>query len=46
MINLYNFIVDYINNNKNKYNIDYKATINDLRQLLNEIEEEYKNIEE
>ena len=45
MVNLYNFIIDYINKNKNDYNIDYFATIDSLRELLDEIEQEYKNVE-
>ena len=43
--NMYDIIVDYIENNKVKYNIDYKETIEYLKELIEEIEKEYENIE-
>lgn len=36
-----NILIDYINKNKNKYNVDYLETIRVLKELLNEIEEDY-----
>lgn len=44
--NMYDIIVDYIENDKVKHNIDYKDTIKYLKELIKQIEEEYKNIEE
>lgn len=44
--NMYDIIVDYIENDKVKYNIDYKETINYLKELIKAIEKEYENIEE
>jgi hypothetical protein len=43
--NMYDIIIDYIENDKVKYNIDYKDTIKYLKELIKQIEEEYKNIE-
>lgn len=44
-INLYNILVDYIEENKRLYNINYQGSIDNLKELLEEIEQDYKNIE-
>lgn len=46
MNNLSNILIDFIETNKVKYGIDYKASIENLKELLEEIEQEYENIEE
>lgn len=43
--NLYDILVDFIENNKSMYDIDYKSSIENLKELLEEIEQDYKNIE-
>ena len=43
--NLYDILVDFIENNKIMYDIDYKSSIENLKELLEEIEQDYKNIE-
>lgn len=42
MISLYNYLVEYINKNKEQYNINYKESIETLKELLKDIEEDYK----
>lgn len=42
--NIKDILVDYINKNKNEYNIDYNDTIITLKQLITEIEDDYKNL--
>ena len=42
---LYDILVDFIENNKTKYDIDYESSIENLKELLEEIEQDYKNIE-
>ena len=42
---LYDILVDFIENNKTKYDIDYKSSIENLKELLEEIEQDYENIE-
>lgn len=44
-VNLYNILVDYIEENKRLYNIDYKGSIENLKELLEEIEQDYNDIE-
>ena len=41
MNNIYSFLVEYINNNKNKNNIDYAETIKELKELIKEIEHDF-----
>ena len=38
-------IENLIENNKSMYDIDYKSSIENLKELLEEIEQDYKNIE-
>lgn len=40
-----NKLVDYIENNKTKYNIDYADTIESIKELIKEIENDYENLE-
>lgn len=42
---LNNILVEYIEQNKVKYNIDYLQTIESLKELINELKKEYQNIE-
>lgn len=42
---LYNMLVDYIEENKRLYNIDYTSSIENLKELLEEIEQDYKDLE-
>ena len=42
--NLYKILIDYIENNKEKNNIDYFETIEHLKELINEIKKEYEEI--
>lgn len=37
-------LVDYINENKNKYNIDYLDTIKTFEDLLKEIKRDYETL--
>lgn len=41
MKELNDIIIKYIEDNKVKHNIDYEDTINAIKQLIDEIEEEY-----
>lgn len=45
-MNLADMIVDYIENNKAKYKIDYKDSINTLKYFIKEIEKDYEKLEE
>ena len=42
---LYNILVKYIEDNKVKYNIPYSETIENLRDLFFEIEDDYMGLE-
>lgn len=42
--NLYDILVDYIENNKANFNIDYEDTIESIKELIEEIEKEYKGV--
>lgn len=46
MKELNNYIVEYIETNKVKYNIDYIETIKCIEDLIKEIKTEYENIKE
>lgn len=39
-----NILIDYIEENKTKNNIDYDETIETLQELLNEIKKEYEEL--
>lgn len=39
-----NILIDYIEENKTKNNIDYDETLETLQELLNEIKKEYKEL--
>lgn len=41
---LSDILIDYIENNKVKNEIDYENSIETLQELLNEIKTEYKNL--
>jgi len=41
---LNNILVNYIEQNKIKYNIEYQKTIETLEELIKEIKKEYQNI--
>ena len=45
MKELIDSIILYININKQEYNIDYVETIQAIREVLTELEEEYKGVE-
>lgn len=38
-------LVDFIENNKSKYNIKYQDTIKSIKEYINQLEEEYIQIE-
>ena len=40
-----NIMIDYINRNKEKNNIEYQETIDALKEALNELERDYKEVE-
>jgi len=42
--NIYNRILMYIEENKSLHNISYKETIEYLKEMLEEIEKEYKGL--
>lgn len=42
-INLYDVIIDYIENDKRKYNISYKDTIEYIEEIVKELKETYKD---
>lgn len=42
---IYLYIIQYINKNKINYNIEYKETIETIKQLIKEIEEDYYKIQ-
>lgn len=42
IVNVNNILVEYINKNKERFNIDYNNSIETLRELLDEIEKEYE----
>ena len=44
MKNLSDEIIKYIEENKTKYNIDYTDTIESIKELINEIENDYENL--
>ena len=44
--NLYDILVDFIDNNKSMYDIDYKSSIENLEDLLNEIKRDYEELGE
>lgn len=46
MNNLYDVIIQFIEDSKTKYNISYDSTIEFLKQLINEIEKEYQDLKE
>ena len=39
-----NILIDYIEENKTKNNIDYDETLETLQELLNEIKKEYEEL--
>lgn len=39
-----NILIDYIEKNKTKKNIDYDETLETLQELLNEIKKEYEEL--
>ena len=39
-----NILIDYIEQNKTKYNIDYSDTIESIKELIKEIENDYENL--
>ena len=41
---LYNILVNYIEDNKTNYDIDYKETIEAIEELLEEIKKDYKEM--
>ena len=41
---LYNILVNYIEDNKTNYDIDYKETIETIEELLEEIKKDYKEM--
>ncbi|MBQ3475838.1 MAG: hypothetical protein IJH20_06695 [Bacilli bacterium] len=43
---LYDILVNYIEDNKTNYNIDYKETIETIEELIEEIKKDYKDLEE
>lgn len=45
-MSLGDMIIDYIENNKVKYKIDYKDSINTLKYVIKEIEKDYEKLEE
>lgn len=46
MKELKDYIIGYIENNKVKYDIEYKDSIQSIYELFNEIKKEYKELEE
>lgn len=45
MKNLTDIIIEFIENNKAKYNISYKNSIESIKELIEEIEQEYEELE-
>ncbi len=45
-MNIYDILVKYIEENKSKYNIDYFETIDVIKEYIETIEKEYKELEE
>lgn len=43
---LYDLLVNYIEDNKNVFGIDYKDTIETIEELIEEIKKDYKDLEE
>lgn len=41
---LYDTLVNYIEDNKNVYGIDYKETIETIEELIEEIKRDYKDL--
>lgn len=41
---MYEILVEYIKNNKDKYNISYEETFDFLRELIDTIEKDFKNV--
>lgn len=44
-MNLYNVLIDYIENNKTKNNISYEETFDYLDELLRTLKRDYENLE-
>ena len=42
---IYNILVEYIEQNKTNNNIEYQETIDCLKDLVKDIEKDYKNLE-
>lgn len=43
---LYDILVNYIEDNKTNYNIDYKETIGTIEELIEEIKKDYEDLKE
>jgi hypothetical protein len=43
---LYDILVNYIEDNKTNYNIDYKETIETIEELIEEIKKDYEDLKE
>ena len=41
---LYDILVNYIEDNKTNYNIDYKETIETIEELIEEIKKDYEDL--
>lgn len=45
MVSLYDMMIQHIEDNKSKYNIDYEESIKYLQELVDTIKKEYEKIE-